>query len=283
MVRYGVLLFVLLATFGCRQDPPPREYELKGQILALSSERREVTIRHEDIKGFMAGMTMAFPVKDTKLLEGKQPGDVVTATLVVSRDTPHLSAITKTGHEALPAPTPGDRPAILREGELIADEPLVDQDGTSRPMATFRGHRVALTFVYTRCPIPNFCPLMNRHFATVQKAIVADRTLADVRLVTVTLDPEYDKPPVLKAHARVFDANPAVWSFLTGDPVEVRRFGQQFGVDVEAAPDDPAQLVHNLRTAVIGANGRFVKAYTGNEWTPTELLADLKATPAATH
>jgi len=122
---------------------------------------------------------------------------------------------------------------------------------------------------------------MNRHFAVVQKAIAADRELADARLVSVTLDPAYDTPAVLKAHARAFGADPAIWSFLTGEPSEVARFGQQFGIDAQADPETPSQIVHNLRTMLIGPDGRLVKSYTGNDWTPSDLLADLKASPAA--
>jgi protein SCO1/2 len=275
-------MLAVLTLAACRRGPEPKRYELNGQILAIAAERREVTIRHKDIEGFMVGMTMPFPVESAALLEGKQPGDLVTATLVVG-DKVYLSALSKTGHAPIEAPPPGDRPAILREGELLADEPLVDQDGASRPMATLRGHRVALTFIYTRCPDPTFCPLMNRNFATLQKALAADRALADVRLVTVTLDPEHDTPPVLKAHAKVFGADPSVWTFLTGDPAEVKRFGEQFGLHAQPDADAALQIVHNLRTVLIGADGRLVKAYSGNEWTPTELLADLKATPAPSH
>lgn len=283
MARCGVLLFLLLASCSTRPSTDERSYELTGQILSVAPERREVVIRHEDIKGFMAGMTMPFTVKDAELLEGKARGDLVTATLVVGETSAYLSTLTKTGHETLEEPPPPDRPAVLREGDLIADEPLIDQDGASRPFATLRGHRVALTFSYTRCPLPNFCPLMNRHFAAVQKAVRSDRALADVRLATVTLDPAYDRPPILKAHARLFDADPAIWSFLTGEPAEVARFGDQFAIVNEPDEKDPSQIVHNLRTAIIGPDGRLVKIYTGNEWTPAQLLADLKATPASAH
>jgi protein SCO1/2 len=265
---------------ACRSAPEPRRYELNGQILSIAPERREVVIRHEDIKGFMPGMTMPFIVDEPALLDGRQPGDLVTATLVVGESSAHLSTLTKTGYAPVEESTAGSRTPILRAGDVVTDEPLVDQDGAARPLASFRGHRVALTFVYTRCPIPDFCPLMNRNFAAIQKATLADPALADVRLVTVTLDPEYDRPPVLEAHARLFAADPARWFFLTGEPEAVARFSAQFGVDAAADERDPSQIVHNLRTAVIGPDGRFVNAHTGNDWTPAQIIADLKATAA---
>jgi protein SCO1/2 len=283
MWRAAVLvLTVSLASCGRSSSTEGKRYELVGQILSVSPERREVVIRHEDIKGFMMGMTMPFTVEDAALLNDRERGDLVTATLVVGERV-YLSEITKTGHAPIEEPPAGDRPALLRPGDLVADEPLIDQHGASRPLASLRGHRVALTFVYTRCPVPNFCPLMNRNFAAVQKVIRADRELADVQLVTVTLDPAYDRPAVLEAHARVFGADPAWWSFLTGDPADVKRFSEQFGIDSTTDASDPSQIVHNLRTAVIGPDGRFVKSHTGNEWTPADLIADLKSTPAPSH
>jgi protein SCO1/2 len=284
MHRWLVLAGVvgcLASAASCRRAPEAREYRLTGQVLAVAPERNEITIRHEDIKGFMAGMTMPFTVKDAALLEGRTPGDLVDATLVVSDTSAHLSTLTKTGFQPLEEAPPDGGSLVLREGDLIGDAQLVDQDGATRPLVSFRGHRVVVTFVYSRCPIPDFCPLMNRHFATLQKAIRTEPALADVRLVTVTLDPEYDRPPILKALGSRFDADPAVWTFLTGPPAEVRQFAAQFGIYSEADPKDPAQIVHNLRTAVLRPDGRVARMHTGNDWTPSDLRADLASIPAA--
>ena len=266
-----VCVAVLLGC-GCSRGPEPKQYQLIGQIVAMAPERREVTIKHQDIPSFMPGMTMPFTVEDAALLDGKQAGDLVTATLVVGENSAHLSTLTRTGHQPVDAPPPSSG---LRTGDQVADAPLVDQNGAKKPIASFRGHRVALTFIYTRCPIPDFCPLMTRHFATLQKALRSRPDLADVRLVSVTLDPAFDTPAVLKAHSGVFDADPAVWSFLTGSPPGVRAFAEQFGVYIESQPADPAQITHSLRTAVIGIDGRLVANHSGNDWTPDGLLADI--------
>ena len=281
MRRYAGIILLLAAVAGCSRAPEAREYELKGQILAVRPERSEVLIRHEDIKGFMPGMTMPFKVKDLALIEGAKPGDLVTATLVVADVEAHLSSLTRTGHTPLDEPAPAAPPEILEPGDLVpADVPLVNQDGAAATLSSFRGHRVALTFIYTRCPLPDFCPLMDRHFAAVQKEITSTPALADVRLVTMTLDPEYDTPPVLKPYAARLGADPAVWSFLTGTPADVARVAGEFGLYVERTPGNAIEITHNLRTAVLDADGRVVKLHTGNSWTPAELLADLKATPA---
>jgi protein SCO1/2 len=168
-------------------------------------------------------------------------------------------------------------------GEQVADALLVDQQARPRPFSSFRGHRVAITFTYTRCPLPEFCPLMDRHFVAVQKALQSTPGLSDVRLVTVTLDPEFDKPAVLSGHAARLKADPAIWSFVTGEPDAVAAFARQFGIYTEKDLGTGANLTHNLRTAIVDADGRMAKVHSGNDWTPADLVADLKATPAPAH
>ncbi len=282
--RLVLLALCLLPCLGCSTDADDvARYELKGQILAVRPERDEVLIKHGDIKGFMPGMTMPFVVKDGKLLTGIAPGDLVEATLVLSGTDAHLSALKKTGHAALdvpPAPAATSGFELLKDGETVPDQLLIDQDGKPRPLSTLRGHRIALTFIYTRCPMPDFCPLMDRHFQAVQREIKKTPALSDVRLVSVSFDPQFDTPPVMKAHAERLQADPRIWTFVTGEREEVTRFAARFGVSVERAEQNPIDITHNLRTAIIDTEGRVVKVHTGNSWTPADVLADLKATPA---
>jgi protein SCO1/2 len=133
-----------------------------------------------------------------------------------------------------------------------------------------------MTFIYTRCPLPTFCPLMDRHFAALQKTLKADPALKNVKLVTISFDPTTDTPAVLKKHAKSLDADLARWTFLTGDRDDVDQFAARFGVSVSRALNDARDITHNLRTAVIGADGKLVKVYTGNDWSPEQVLADLK-------
>lgn len=278
----SLVLAALLA--ACSQQPPARQYELKGQILGIDTARNEVLIRHGAIAGFMPAMTMPFPVKDAGLLSGKEPGDLVTATLVVTDLSAHLSSLTRTGHAPIEAPPPTpEGPRVLVPGEPVADAPLVDQMGTPHPFSAFKGHRVAVTFIYTRCPLPEFCPLMDRHFAAIQKQLAGAQDLRDVRLVSVTLDPEFDTPAVLSGHAERLKADRNVWTFLTGTPADVAAFAQQFGIFTERDLGTGANLTHNLRTAVVGVDGRLASVHSGNDWTPADLVADLKATPAPAH
>jgi protein SCO1/2 len=259
-----------------------RAYELQGQILAMKPESREVVIKHGDIKGFMPGMTMPFKVNEASLLDGRQPGDLITATLMVGEVDAYISTITKTGTAPLEpqievTATDG---AILMPGDQLPDQLLIDQDGKPTPLSSLRGHRVALTFIYLRCPLPDFCPLMDRNFAAVQKMLAAAPELADVRLLSVSFDPEHDTPAALKAHAEALGANPEVWRFATATPDEMETLTRRFGVFVERNADSAVDITHNLRTAVIDPEGRVVSVHTGTDWTPAQLVADLKAAPA---
>jgi protein SCO1 len=278
----GIVILTALAATACSRAPEPKRYEVRGQILSVDPQREEVLVDHEDIEGFMPAMTMPYKVQDRALLEGKKPGDLFTATLVVEEVNAYLSTLTTTGHAPLETPAAGPLITdadLLKDGDVVPDHALVDQSRTPRPIGSLRGHRVALTFMYTRCPLPDFCPLMDKQFAEVQQAIRKSPELADVRLVSVTLDPAFDTPAVLAQHAKALDADPRLWHFVTGDRDEVLAFAKRFGVITE--PGEPASpVVHNLRTAVIDPQGRLVKAYSGNMWSPAELVADLKAVPA---
>jgi protein SCO1/2 len=282
MFRTAVVVGLAVASIGCSQAPPARQYELKGQILEVRNDRNELVIRHEDIENFMPGMTMPFKVKPSSLMAGSRSGDLVTATLVVEEVDAYLSSVTKTGEAPLPdGPPLPESPTILQPGDPVADAALVDQDGTPTFFSSLKGHPVALTFIYTRCPIPDFCPLMDRHFQTIQKAIQSTPALSGARLITVTLDPSYDTPSVLEPYSRMRGADPAIWSFLTGDVAEVAKFGEQFGLYIEHDATSAVNIIHNLRTAVIDPAGRLVTIHSGNEWTTTELIADLTKASSA--
>jgi protein SCO1/2 len=258
-----------------------REYELRGQILAVDAAQREITIKHEDIKGFMPGMTMPFKVRDTALLEGRVVGDLVRATLVVEGSEGYLKSIERTGHAPLTEPPPRPRVDALNTGDEIPDVALLDDTGATRQLREWRGRTLAVTFIYTRCPLPDFCPRMDRQFADVQQLVTDDAALrGHVQLLSISFDPEYDTPAVLATHAKKVGADPAVWSFLTGEQADIESFAALFGVSVMREGSDPGGVVHNLRTAVIDANGRLVKVMNGMQWAPSELVTELRGAVA---
>lgn len=273
-------MLVLSAIAACRQAPPVRQFTLVGQVQAVAPERNEITIKHEDIKNFMQGMTMPFKVKDPALLKDRAPGDLVTATLVVAEVEAYLSTVTKTGFAPVTDAPPAPVPVGLKPGDAIVDAAFVNQDGAARQLADWRGHRVALTFIYTRCPLPEFCPLMDRHFVAVQRELARSPQFADVRLVTITMDPAFDTPAVMKNHAAALKADLASWAFLTPREAGATAFFEQVGLIVEREGTGGADITHNLRTVVLDAGGRVLAIRTGNDWTPAQLIADIKATPA---
>jgi protein SCO1/2 len=278
-------LVAAIAASACNRTPPEKQYQLQGQILDIKPQTNEVLVKHGDIPGFMPAMTMPYKVEDSKLLADKQPGDLITATLVVGETDAHLSKIDKTGHAPVENTGGPEITAsqILAPGEQVPDTTLVDEDNMPRPLTSYRGHRVALTFMYTRCPQPDFCPLMDRNFAAIQNEVKKTPGLGDVRLVSVSFDPANDTPAVLKAHARDLQADPAVWHFVTARTDDIKGFAAKFGVTAEPSAESPAVITHNLSTAVINADGTLVKIRPGNMWTPAELIADLKAAPAPAH
>ena len=269
-------MLMLLSAASCARG---REYELRGQILTIDSARQEITIKHEDIKGFMPGMTMPFKVSTAALLEGRAPGDLVRATLVVNETQGVLTAIERTGHAPLTERPARPRVDALNPGDEVPDVALVDETGATRRLSEWRGRTLALTLIYTRCPRPDYCPLMDRNFAAVQQHLATDEQLrSKVHLFSVSFDPEFDSPPVLAKHATRAGADPGTWSFVTGDRDDVDGFAGRFGVSVMRGDTNAQEILHNLRTAVIDERGRLVKVFTGNDWQPSQLVTELRAT-----
>jgi len=276
-------LAVLVLACACARQPDERRFTLQGQVQSLEPERKTVVVKHEEIKGFMPAMTMAYEVQDAKTLGGLAPGDLVNATLVVFANGAYLTNIKKVGNAPLEKP-PAEAPVpsapsgfeLLKPGEQVPETPFVDQDGKRRTFGGFKGSPLVVTFIYTKCPLPTFCPLMDRHFAAMQKPLKEDPALNKTHLVTVSFDPATDTPAVLKQHAKTLNADLTRWTFLTGERDDIDRFAARFGVSVGRALNDPRDITHNLRTAIIDADGKVVKVYTGNDWSPNQILADLK-------
>jgi protein SCO1 len=277
------VLGLLVLGVGCRGRSDQREYPLQGQVLAVAPDQKQATINHEEIKGFMSAMTMPYKLRSSSEIAGIAPGDLINAKLVILSNDAYLTDIKKVGQAPLPQPAaessaPAARSGfeLLKPGEAVPNAKFVDQNGRKRSFDSFKGSALLVTFIYTRCPMPTFCPLMDQHFANVQKKLAAEAGLkGKVHLVSVSFDPLADTPPVLKAHALKLAADPKVWTFLTGDRDEIDQFAARFGVSVARALNDQRDITHNLRTAIVDAEGKLVKVYIGNEWTPEQAVADL--------
>jgi protein SCO1/2 len=266
---------------ACRKPVEQRRYDLKGKVVSVDLQGHQVTVAHEDIADYMVSMTMPFTVKDEQVLKNLAPDDGLQATLVVEGGRSWLENIVSTrlvasaeagaAAPASPEPKPGDE---------VPDFSLTNQDGKRISFHQYRGRAVALTFIYTRCPLPDYCPLMTERFAQADKALKGDPDLyARTRLLSITVDPVYDRPKILREYASAYtseNGKPSFdhWEFATGTEEEIKRVATYFGMQYFQKDD---QIIHSLRTAVIAPDGKLVKLYTGSEWKPEEILADLQA------
>ena len=276
----SLVVATLLAAVSCSRAPEAPTYQVVGQVVAVRPETSEILVRHEDIKGFMPAMTMPYRVKDAALLKDRAAGDLITATLTVEPELAWLSAITKTGTAPLPEDAPTKIPAaagvqLLKPGDVVPATPLVDQEDKPLALPDWRGSAMVITFIYTRCPLPQFCPLMDRRFAEIQAMAAADPALkGKVRLLSISFDPATDRAAVLRAHATKAGADPAVWRFATAEESVVDRLAATFGVNVTREKD--GTITHNLRTAVVDANGRIVSVHDSNAWSAASIVDELK-------
>lgn len=284
MVRRGVVLFILALAAGCGDPPVPAErYPIAGQLLGVQLDTGQVLLKHGAVPGYMDAMTMPFQVADRASILQRRPGDLVTATLVVEPTRVFLENVVATGTAPLPEAAAA-RPVaegvhVLAPGDPVPTVALTNQSGQPASLADWTGAAGVVTFIYTRCPLPDFCPLMDARFAEIQALAAAEAALAGkVRLLSVSFDPANDTPAVLTAHAARAGAKPG-WAFATAPPAIVDRFAAEFGVNVIRETD--GSITHNLRTAVIGPDGRVAAVYSGNDWTAAQLVDDLRRALAA--
>ena len=284
MFRRAVPALALMVIFtACGPRAPQRTFPVEGQIITVTPDRGEATIKHGEIKGLMPAMTMPYKFKEKAELSAVKPGDIVQGTLNILDNDAYLTNIKRIGEapveqappETIAATAAAAGVDMLKPGDTVPDGAFVDQDGKKKTFSAFRGSTVVLTFIYTKCPIPTFCPMMDRNFAALQEHF-DDPALARVHLVTVSFDPDVDTPAVLRKHARELKADLTRWTFLTGRREDIDAFAVRFGMSVARAQNDARDITHNLRTAVISPQGVLKKIYTGNEWTPKDILEDLK-------
>jgi len=281
--RVALALALLLAVAcGGKEDAAAgaRRYPLRGRVVAVDPAERKITVAHEEIPGFMPAMTMPFVVleRDAVLLPHVAPGDEVTASLVVPDSRywiEDLVVVKKGTGEPSAAPRPQIREP--QPGDVLPDVALIDQDGHTIHLSDYRGSALALTFVFTRCPLPDFCPLMMKNFAVAHAALLTDEALRGrARLLTVSFDPEHDTPAVLRAYGERFQkSRPPFthWVLATGSVEAVRTLGAALDLDFV---EEEGTFTHNLRTAVVDPEGRLFRFYRGNDWTPADLVAALK-------
>ena len=295
MFRLLLLATALLLISSCKQKPSGSErssiaattqvFQVKGVIKDLKPDGKTVDIRHEEITNYMPAMTMPFEVKNSNELTGLKAGDVVTFRLTVTEKDEWIDQVRKEA-SANPVELPSKATfRLVRDveplqiGDRLPEYHFTNELGQPVSTSQFKGQALSITFIFTRCPLPNFCPLMSNNFSDVQKKLLAKPGgPANWHLLTITFDPEFDNPAVLNAYSKRFGADPAHWNVLTGDLIDITAISEQFG---QTFWREEGALNHNLRTAVVDALGRVQKIFTGNKWTADELAEEL-ITAAAT-
>ncbi len=292
MVRRLVLAAGLAAALGCgkpeapKPAPPAAEkpYPLKGVVVSVDAGAGRVIVRHEEVRGYMDAMTMPFNVAEPKMLAELRPGDEIEAKLVVGEKSSRLEGIvvsrrgTSTSTQTIPEQGPYGKP-----GDAAPATVLIGQDGKPLSLADFKGRAVALTFIFTRCPLPEFCPRMNTQFAEMETQLAKEPALyAKTQLLSVSFDPEHDSPEVLREYRERFlkgvkGVAPAHWKFATGTPDRIKEFTGFFGLTYLKSGE---QFVHSLATAVIGPDGKVFSVRRGNDWEPPAVIEDLRKAAA---
>jgi protein SCO1/2 len=295
---FGAFLVALILagtflTVSCNrsQTPAAKRYPFTGRIVSVDSQAQSAVIDGDAIPGFMDAMAMPYKIKPAARLNHLQPGDSISADIMVLQpDGKNEDAIpdywlenVKTIAHIDPAPGAGANALHLPSpGEDVPDFVFTNQAGKRVSLKQYRGHVLLVTFIYTRCPFPDFCPRMSSNFAEIDKQAATDPTLADTHLLSISFDPEHDTPKVLRdygysvAHTR----EPALfnrWEFAAPSAADLPRIAGFFALTIK--PEEGA-ITHNLSTAVIGPDGKIVKWYHGSDWQVSDLIKDAIAARA---
>jgi protein SCO1 len=285
--RGGISSFVSLIVLfsmilgSCEQGSQPtiRRFKLKGVVVSVDRQSHHATINHEDIPGFMDAMTMAYEIRDDKVLSELGSGDQITADVAAAVHSYWLEniVIVKKGGPSSANPlSPFHQP---QPGEAVPDFMLVNQDGMHIRLQQYRGKGVLLTLIYTRCPLPDYCPRMTANFADIDKALKLDpKVYAKSHLLSVSFDPKHDTPRILREYGLPYikedgKARFNHWEFASVPEIELKDVAKALGLQYWV---DGGQITHSMSTSLITPEGKFYKWYPGNDWKPVEIVNDMK-------
>ena len=282
-----VVLVGMLFSAGCKRKTAVRgeeKFTVRGVVVGVDTARGEVTVNHQAIAGFMDAMTMPYKLKDPGVIGELHPGDKINATMLVKHDASGyhdavLDAIVVT-QQAQADYVPAVQYHVPAVGDVVPDFALRNQDGRVVRVKEFKGKALLITFIYSRCPLSDYCPKMSRNFAEIDKALKADaRMYARTHLLSVSFDPSYDSPAVLKSYGGAYTGEYtnekfAHWDFAA--PAKKDLMGMLQFFDVGVTPGDGGTLNHSLSTALVGPDGRIVEWWAGNDWSPAEVLGKMR-------
>ena len=264
----------------------PKVFTVAGIVKELDGTDSSMVVAHEEIPDFMPAMIMPFKVRDRKELTGLQPGDSVTFRLSVTDSKSWIDQIKKKGSTPLSEIPARKSIRVVREveplnvGDLLPNYRFTNELGRAVSFEDYKGKALALTFIFTRCPIPEFCPRMSLHFTAVQNELSASQeTPKNWHMFSISFDPHFDTPAILRGYGKIYGYNPKHWSFVTGSMIDIDAITEQFGLPVV---QQGGTLSHKLRTVVVDSQGRVQNIFIGNQWKPEELTeAMIKATGSA--
>jgi len=270
------LAALLLIVVGCQSQT--KQYSLRGQVMAKDQAAGQLTVKHDDIPGFMPAMTMPYRVKDPAAMQDVQPGDKIVADLIsVSGAKDYwlqsVRIVDQSGRQTA-------KPAVkhaLKVGEPVPDIPMINQDGKQIHFGDFKGKGVLITFIYTRCPMPAFCPRLSSQFARIHEDLAKTPGEYDkTHLLTISFDPKYDTAPVLRKYGLAYLDNHAEgfahWDFASADPADMRRIADAFGLEYF---EEDNQISHSMDIVLLTPDDTVAK-YWSTEWTAAELEAALR-------
>jgi len=255
----------------------------------ISTDATHVTLDHEAIPGFMEAMTMPYKLKDPSIVSELHPGDRITATILVQQDTGGYHDAELDDIVIVAQAKPDYKPAVQYHvpspGDAVPNFTLLNQSGRKINLEQFKGKVVVATFIYTRCPLADYCPKMSRNFAEIDKALSVDPGLyARTHLLSISFDPKYDTPAVLRSYGGAYTGRYTKETFAHWDfaaPSEKDLPGVTHFFNVGVTPGENNTLTHSLSTVVIGKDGKIAAWYPTNDWTPADLITEIKKAAAS--
>ena len=279
-----VLLYVLLSVAfaglgSCAKTKSPlvKRFPFTGRIISIDQGSQSAVIDGDAIPGFMDAMAMTYKIKDAGELKKLSVGDSIAADVVVANQDYWLENVKVTGHTTPAQDKPGAAVHVPAPGEEVPDFQFTNQSGKRVSLKQYRGKVLLLTFIYTRCPFPDFCPRMSKNFAEIYHQVASDAVLLEkVHLLSISFDPTYDTPKVLRDYgfsvagskqASLFER----WEFVAPRPADLPKIANYFALSYKP---EVGLITHTLSSAVIGPDGKIVKWYHGGDWQPSEMVKD---------
>jgi len=291
-----MFLLIVLLSFGlsgCHRnaDAPAaagtasQSYPVRGVVISTDAANHEVLLKHDAITGLMPAMTMPYRLQDPSVLSELHPGDLITATLLADHDDAGPTNLRLKDIVVIAQARPDYKPAVIyhvpAKGDDVPDFKLLNQSNRIIDLKQFRGKVVLLTFIYTRCPLADFCPRISHNFAEIDRTLKSDPDLyKNTHLLSISFDPAYDTPKVLRSYGGAYTGNFVKetfqhWEFAAPPVAELPKMEQFF--DVGVTPGQGGSLQHSLSTVVIGKDGKIVAFHPTNDWKVDDVLAEIKA------